>query len=138
MIFYNEEDRPVASASSSFMKTAPCLGTSSNARGDSNKKRATKNDINPCGGFGACRHFWSHVFRRRFFVRGSTFLNKGSFLWSLSWRRWQVPPLSFKMSLAPRFWSRNTKINPPNKKKDQKVRSKTLRKKGVALKRIGF
>jgi hypothetical protein len=80
MIFYNEEDRLVASASLSFMKTAPCLGAYSHARRSGGEKRATKNDINPCGGFGACRHFWSHVFRRRFFVRGSTFLNKGSFL----------------------------------------------------------
>ena len=57
MIFYNEEDRPVASASSCFMETTPCLGTCSHARGDGNKKRATKNDIGPCGDFGACRHF---------------------------------------------------------------------------------
>jgi len=42
------------------------------------------------------------------------------------------------MSLAPHFWSRNTKIDPPNKKKDRKVRSQTLRKKAVALKRTGF
>ena len=57
MIYYKEEDRPVASASSSFMKTAPCLATYSHARRSGGEKRATKNDINPCGGFGACRHF---------------------------------------------------------------------------------
>jgi hypothetical protein len=44
------------------------------------KTIATKNDIGPWGSFGACRHFWSHVFRRRYFVRGGAFLIKGSFL----------------------------------------------------------
>ena len=138
MIFYKEEDRPVASANSSFMKTTPCLRTCSHARGNGDKKRATKNAIGPSATNSVCRHFWSDVFRRRFFVRGGAFLNKGSFLRSLSWRRWRFSLLSFKMLLAPRFWSRNTKIDLPNKKKDRKVRSQTPKKKDVALKRTGF
>ena len=82
MIYYKEEDRPVASASSIKPHgNNPLLGSVPPTQ----EGMATKNvrlEVTPAPVAILVRAiiFWSHVFGYRFFVRGGAFLNKGSFL----------------------------------------------------------